>query len=186
MAQKRMFNQEIVGSDAFLDMPVSARELYFQLGMYADDDGFLSNAKKILRMVGASDDDLKILLSKRFLLNFPSGVVVIKHWRINNYIPKDRYKQTVYLDELLLISVKENGSYTDCIQNGNKVDTQIRLDKIRLDKIKGKNKKISNNEIITLNDGTKAKLYFGTWVDAEDNQIKINAAYYPELKQYDI
>lgn len=109
-----MFSQEIVASDAFLEMPTSSRELYFQLGMYADDDGFV-NPKRIMRMAGASDDDLKVLLSKRFLLPFENGVVVIKHWLIHNMIRKDRYKETVYVEQKKLLKIKENGAYTEVV-----------------------------------------------------------------------
>ena len=107
-----MFSPQIVSSDAFLDMPTSSRELYFQLGMYADDDGFV-NPKKIVRMIGASDDDLKVLIAKRFVIPFESGVVVIKHWAINNLIRKDWHRDTVYQDEMKLLEKKENGAYTE-------------------------------------------------------------------------
>lgn len=112
MAERRMFAKTIIDSDAFLDMPVTSQNLYFHLSMRADDDGFLNNSKKILRMVNASTDDLKILLSKRFLIAFDSGVVVIKHWRIHNYIQNDRYKETVYREEKSQLSVKQNKVYT--------------------------------------------------------------------------
>lgn len=118
MAQRRMFSLDIVASDAFLEMPTSSRELYFHLGMYADDDGFVS-PKKIMRMIGATEDDLRILLAKRFLIVFENGVVVIKHWKMNNYIQKDRYKETVYTEQKRLLNTKDNGSYTECIQNVN-------------------------------------------------------------------
>jgi hypothetical protein len=85
--------------------------------MRADDDGFVSNPKKIMKVVNCSDDDIKILFSKRFILGFESGIIVIKHWKIHNYIAKDRYKETVYLDEKNKLIIKDNGSYTDCIQN---------------------------------------------------------------------
>jgi hypothetical protein len=129
-----MFSLLIVDSDAFLDMPQSSQLLYFHLSMRGDDDGFVSSPKKIIRMIGACENDLSILLSKRFLLNFESGVVVIKHWRINNYIQKDRYSETKYLEEKGKLVVKENGSYTECIQKVSKVDTQVRLGKVRLGK----------------------------------------------------
>lgn len=119
MAERRMFSKTIVDSDAFLDMPLSTQCLYFHLAMRADDDGFVNNPKKIQRVIGASDDDMKILLVKRFLLAFDSGVVVVKHWRIHNYIQKDRYKPTVYQDEKGTLQLKENGVYTECIQDGN-------------------------------------------------------------------
>jgi len=124
-----MFAKTIIDSDAFLDMPMSAQCLYFHLAMRADDDGFLNNPKKVQRMVGASDDDYKILLLKRFLIQFDSGVVVIKHWRLHNYIQKDRYKPTVYQEEKAMLTQKENGVYTSCIQNAYNLEAQVRLGK---------------------------------------------------------
>lgn len=125
MAERRMFAKTIIDSDAFLEMPLSAQSLYFHLSMRADDDGFINNPKRIQRMIGASDDDLKLLVAKRFVLVFDSGVVVIKHWRIHNYIQKDRYKETVYQEEKALLKLKNNKVYslnktmdTQCIQDG--------------------------------------------------------------------
>ena len=112
MAEKRMFAKTIIDSDAFCDMPLSTQALYFHLSMRADDDGFLNSAKKIQRMVGCSDDDMRILIAKRFIITFESGVIVIKHWRINNYIRVDRYKPTMYEKEKALLYVKPNGAYT--------------------------------------------------------------------------
>lgn len=132
MAERRMFAKTIVTSDAFLDMPLSARCLYFTLGMLADDDGFVNNPKSIMRQVGASQDDLNLLLMKRFILAFDSGVIVIKHWRIHNYIQKDRYKESKYIKEKATLMLDEKGAYTECIQDVSKVDTQVRLGKERL------------------------------------------------------
>lgn len=137
LAERRMFAKTIIDSDAFLDMPMSTQNLYFHLGMRADDDGFINNPKKIQRMVGGSDDDLKLLIAKRFVIPFESGVCVIKHWKIHNYIQKDRYKETVYQDEKKLISTKQNGAYTltsnmpctECIHDGYMMETQVRLGK---------------------------------------------------------
>ena len=112
-----MFAKTIVLSDAFLDMPLSARCLYFTLGMFADDDGFVNSPKGIMRQCGASEDDIKILMSKKFLLAFESGVIVIKHWRINNYLRNDRYQETKYLEEKSELSYDENGAYTFGIPN---------------------------------------------------------------------
>lgn len=112
MAEKRMFSKQIVDSDAFLDMPVTSRLLYYDLGMRADDDGFVNSPKRIMRLIGASDDDLTVLCSKGFIIPFESGVVVIKHWRINNFIRKDRYKPTPYQEEFELLSLKQNGAYS--------------------------------------------------------------------------
>jgi hypothetical protein len=135
-----MFAKTIIDSDAFIDMPLSTQALYFHLSMRADDDGFINNPKKIQRMIGASDDDLKVLIMKRFLLPFDSGVVVIKHWKIHNYIRNDRYKETVYQDEKARLTVKENGAYTEAEKLGipsvnqpvYQMDTQVRLGKERL------------------------------------------------------
>lgn len=135
MAKRRMFSQQITDSDAFLDMPLSTQALYFHLGMSADDDGFLNNPKRTMRLIGASEDDLKLLIAKNFVIAFDSGIMVIKHWKINNYIPKDRYTPTVYSEEMSMLSEKENRAYTFCIQPVYKLDTQNRLDKNRLDKI---------------------------------------------------
>lgn len=112
MANKRMFNLSIVDSDAFLDLPLSTQALYFHLNMRADDDGFIGNPKKISRTIGASEDDLKLLVLKRFVLVFENGVIVIKHWRMHNTIRKDRYQQTNYIEDLKHLYIKENGSYT--------------------------------------------------------------------------
>lgn len=131
MAERRMFAKTIIDSDMFLDMPLSTQALYFHLSMRADDDGFINNPKKIQRMIGASDDDLKVLIMKRFILPFDSGVVVIKHWRMHNYIRNDRYKETVYQEEKSQLLLKENGSYTELttigIPDDNQMETQVRL-----------------------------------------------------------
>ena len=135
MAERRMFAKTIVTSDAFLDMPLSARCLYFTLGMFADDDGFVNNPKSIMRQVGACTDDLNILLAKRFILSFASGVIVIKHWKIHNYIAKDRYKETKYIEEKSTLLLDEKGAYTECIQDVYKMDTQVRLGKDSIGKV---------------------------------------------------
>ena len=160
MAEKRMFSKTIIDSDAFLDMPLSSQALYFHLSMRADDDGFVNNPKKIQRIIGCGDDDLKLLMVKKFLIPFESGIVVIKHWRIHNYIAKDRYKETNYIEEKSLLGIEKNKSYslisenenctplislsknciqtvyksdTNGIQTGDKLDTQNRLDKNRVE-----------------------------------------------------
>jgi hypothetical protein len=126
-----MFAKGIVLSDAFLDMPMSARCLYFTLGMLADDDGFVNSPKSIMRQVGSSTDDLNLLMAKRFILAFDSGVIVIKHWRIHNYIQKDRYKESKYMEEKATLMIDQNGAYTECIQDVSTLDTQVRLGKDR-------------------------------------------------------
>ena len=139
MAERRMFAKTIIDSDAFIDMPLSTQALYFHLSMRADDDGFINNPKRIQRMIGCAEDDLKLLVAKRFILPFDSGVVVIKHWKIHNYIRNDRYKETVYLHEKSQLSIKENGAYTEAdtvgIPSGNQavyqMDTLVSKGKIR-------------------------------------------------------
>lgn len=123
-----MFSKSIIDSDIFLDMPLSAQALYFHLSMRADDDGFINNPKKIQRIVGASDDDCKLLIAKRFVITFESGVIVIKHWKIHNYIQKDRYKETLYKDEKRSLILDENKAYTECIQSVSNLETQVRLE----------------------------------------------------------
>lgn len=146
MAERRMFAKTIIDSDAFLDMPLSTQSLYFHLSMRADDDGFINNPKKIQRMVGGGDDDLKLLIAKSFIIPFESGVVVIKHWKIHNYIRTDRYKATAYTEEKAQLFLKENNAYTleppaviecgmsDGIPMGDSLDTQDRIGKDSLDK----------------------------------------------------
>lgn len=148
MAKKRMFSLQIVDTDAFLDMPHSSQLLYFHLSMRADDDGFVSNPKKMMRMIGSQEDDYKVLLAKRFIIPFESGVCVIKHWRINNYIRSDRYTETAYTEEKKSLHLKENRAYTDDVKqlgipNDNQTDTKgvPSIDKVRLDKNREKGKK---------------------------------------------
>ena len=151
MAEKRMFTQKIIDSDAFLEMPLSAQALYFHLNMRADDDGFVNNPKKITRYVNASDDDLKLLAVKRFIIAFDTGVIVIKHWRMHNTLKSDRYHPTDYQDEFAMLGIKENKAYTEISgrqtgsnsvpllepernQSGIKAESENRIDKNRLDK----------------------------------------------------
>ena len=114
MADKRMFSRKLISSDAFLDMPISAQGLFFHLCMRADDDGFVDAPNRIARECQASKEDLQMLIDKRYVLTFPnSNVIVIKHWRLHNAIPKDRYKPTLYAEEKAQIGIKPNGAYTD-------------------------------------------------------------------------
>ena len=126
MAERRMFAKTIIDSDAFLDMPLSTQALYFHLSMRADDEGFVNNPKKIARMIGADDDSLKLLIMKKFIIPFDSGIVVIKHWKIHNYIRIDRFKETVYKEERSQLVFNENGAYTkksdECKPDSEKPD----------------------------------------------------------------
>lgn len=158
MANRRMLSLNVIDSDMFLDLPISSQNLYFHLCMRADDDGFIKNPRRIQRMIGAADDDLRLLIAKQFIIPFDSGIVVIKHWRIHNYIQKDRYHGTMCLDEKSQISVGKDGSYellpdnaeplkiqdsstvdtecvqdvsnmdTECVQDASNTDTEVRLE----------------------------------------------------------
>ena len=140
MAQRRMFSQKVTETDKFLDMGLTAQSLYFHLGMNADDDGFVGNPKSIKRMIGASEDDLKALVEKDYLIVFDDGVVVIKDWLVSNYVKKDRYTPTIYTDDMKLIGLDKNKRYQfvsdlepernqvgtemspECIQDGDKME----------------------------------------------------------------
>jgi uncharacterized phage protein (TIGR02220 family) len=129
-----MFSKKITDTDTFLDMPLSSQALYFHLNMHADDDGFVSNAKTIKRMIGSNDDDLKLLLAKQFIFAFESGVVVIKDWKIHNYIRKDTYNTTIYGNEKEQLEQDENGAYTLRPRSVDEPSPQVRLGKVRLGK----------------------------------------------------
>lgn len=144
MAERRMMSKKIIDTDNFLDMPQSTQCLYFHLLLRADDDGFIQSPKSIMRITGCKDDDLKLLNAKGFVIGFETGVIVIRHWRIHNYVQSDRYskselpeakqvelKNKVY--EVVQAPINTDNTYMDtkCIQNGYKMDTQIRIDKIR-------------------------------------------------------
>lgn len=107
-----MFSMKIIDSDVFLEMPLSTQALYFHLNMRADDDGFLNNAKKIVDMIKATKNDYDLLVAKRFIIQFPDGICVIKHWRINNYLRKDRYHESLYEEEKGMLTIKKNGAYS--------------------------------------------------------------------------
>lgn len=131
-----MFSLDIVDSDAFLDMPSSTQALYFHLSMRADDDGFVGNPKKIMKICGSQDDDYKLLIAKRFIIVFEKGICVIKHWKIHNYLRKDTYKETRYLEEKKSLEIKDNKAYTEV--RGRVVDgssTQLREGKVSEDKV---------------------------------------------------
>ena len=174
VAQRRMISLKIVDTDIFLDMPLTARYLYLEFCTRADDEGFIASPKKILRMVGCSDDDFKILMAKQFIIPFESGVCVIKHRKIHNYIRSDRFTETIYLNEKSLLAVDENSAYVkvhdenthyvipnvipDVNQVVGSMDTQVRLGKDRLGKVsKGKDR---------LEEGKGSKETIETLIDA--------------------
>lgn len=166
MAERRMFAKTIIDSDAFLDMPATSQLLYFHLSMRADDDGFINKPKTIMRICGCKDDDMGVLIAKRFILPFETGVVVVKHWRIHNYIRKDTYSETKYKDEKATLAFDENNAYTPIAQSspllpetscvdesstlrGRDVDealTQVRLGKDRLGQVRSGKGSLGENE----------------------------------------
>ena len=118
-----MFSKSIIRTDNFLDMPLTAQCLYFHLGIEADDDGFVT-PKMVMRTLGSNEDDLKVLIAKQFVIPFESGVIVIRHWKENNYIQSDRYKATIFQNEYKLA----------CEDNVYALDTQVRLGKVSIEK----------------------------------------------------
>ena len=111
MAERRMFAKAVVQQDAFIEMPLSAQALFFHLGMEADDDGFLDNAKRVLRSIGAADDDMRILLAKGFVVDVGDGVFVLRHWLVCNRLRSDRYKPTTYTEKARLLRVNPDKTY---------------------------------------------------------------------------
>lgn len=183
MAERRMFAKTIIDSDAFLDMPLSTQALYFHLSMRADDEGFINNAKKIAKMIGGTEDELKLLIAKRFIIPFESGVVVIKHWKIHNYIQNDRYKPTLYTEEKNQLYIKPNKAYsTQCIQVVSKADTQDRIGKDSIGKVRLEReeeppsldqlKEFHTEKKMTF-DLMKFYDYFttGNWIDSKGNKV---------------
>ena len=141
MASKRMINLTVIDTDAFLEMPLSTQALYFHLNLRADDDGFVGSPKIICRTVGASDDDLKLLIAKRFIIIFEDGVIVIKHWRMHNTLSVNRYKETNYTEDKALLKLKTNNSYT--LGDGKTIDDSrlIEMSKRQVDASKTKNRR---------------------------------------------
>lgn len=141
MAEKRMFSSNVIDSDAFLDMSPTARLLYYDMGMRADDDGFIDSPKKIMRIIGASDSDLKELIDNGFVLRFESGVIVIRHWYVNNRVRRDTYHETIYTEEKSRLLLEKNNVYqlrndsvTDTLQTRDEIGSQIRGGEDRIDK----------------------------------------------------
>ena len=159
MAQKRMFSLSVVDTDKFLEMPISSRLLYYELGMRADDDGFVDNWKKIMSFTGLKDDDMKVLISKQFVIPFESGVIVIRHWRMNNYLRNDRFKPTQYLEELSKLTLDNNGIY-NMDTNGIPV---VSTDKNRLDK-----NRLDKNNINNINKKEAEPVFDYDWLNEND------------------
>ncbi len=138
MAKRRMFSMDIIDTDRFLEMPMTSQLLYFHLAMRADDDGFVSSPKRILRLIGVAEDDFRMLLAKDFIIPFDSGICVIKHWKIHNYIQSDRYHATMYTEEKRQLIEDDSKVYsldTECIQDVSKMLPQVRLGKVSQGKV---------------------------------------------------
>ena len=188
MAERRMIAKTIIDSDLFLDMPMSTQCLYFHLNMRADDDGFINNPKKIQRMIGCNDDDIKLLIAKNFIIPFESGVVVIKHWKIHNYIRMDRYKETLYKEEKSQLVTDKSKEYIlgrpDDIPLVDQRLTQDRLGKDRLGKDNIPIEEECVNEYVSEKLSSMSKLYqknigmangiVGEWLIDMSNQIDID------------
>lgn len=148
MAERRMMSKKITDTDAFLDMPLSTQALYFHFIQNADDDGFVGNPNSIIRKIGANKNDYDLLIAKRFIITFETGICVIKHWRIHNYIQNDRYTPTTYLKEKSMLAIEENKAYTEqnpvCIQDVSTADTQYSIDKISINNIISDEQEIFN------------------------------------------
>lgn len=197
MAERRMFAKKVIDSDLFLEMPLATQALYFHLAMRADDDGFVNNPKKIVRMIGADETSLKILISNSFLIPFNTGIVVISHWKLHNYISRDRYKPTIYQDEKSNLKLQNNGVYeilytnciqdvhnlsTDCIQDVHNLGTQVSIGKVSIGKdiyISPKTKKLKFGEFqhVLLTDEEHKKL-------VEDYGEKTAALYIRKVDEY--
>jgi DnaD/phage-associated family protein len=171
MAKRRMFSLDIIDTDLFMEMPQTSRLLYYELCMRADDDGFVGSPKKIQKMVGCSEDDFKVLISKQFIIPFDTGIVVIKHWKIHNYLRSDRYKETIYTSEKKLLSQDENGMYTIGIPNGYQMDTQDRLGKDRLGKDRIDNIVVCYEQNIGVMNPAAAELIFSYLDDFQEEMI---------------
>ncbi|MGT2623963.1 DnaD domain-containing protein [Streptococcus thoraltensis] len=183
MAQRRMFSKEITTSDKFVDMPQSTRLLYYDLGMEADDEGFIGNARMLSRAYGANIDDLKLLQAKGFIIIFESGVTVVKDWNVNNKIRKDRIKPTIYTDERSLLSLDNNGVYqldnqvtTKWQPNDNQMSAQYRIGKDRI----GKDR--IGEDSGGYNPPPKSNLNFGQFIRAEG--LKANDNHIQRLLDY--
>lgn len=166
MADKRMMSKSVIDTDMFLDMPASTQCLYFHMLLRADDDGFLKNAKTIMRTVGASPDDVKLLIAKQYLIPFDTGIMAIKHWRIHNYIKKDRYKPTD-CEEIKLLEVNEKGEYilAEPVRNqvGSNMEPQVRdrdRDRLEIEIGKDRDSRESSRKRSSANNSTTAAQKF--------------------------
>ena len=175
MAKRRMFSLDVIDTDMFLDMSVGSQNLYFHLAMRADDDGFVSSPKKIVKITNATQNDYDILIAKQFVIPFETGVCVIKHWKLHNIIQKDRYKKTIYHKEMASISQDESCAYildTNCIQDVSKMETQVRLGKVRLGKVRlGEKHNLAYARLLT--EGKNTKEFQDKYLMSKDEVIDV-------------
>ena len=189
MAERRMFAKTIIDSDVFLDMPHSTQLLYFHLSMRADDDGFINNPKNIMRLVSCKDDDLKLLIAKQFILPFESGIVVIKHWKIHNYIRSDRYKETKHLEEKAQLLLEDNNSYSLNNNFGipmvDQMDTQVRLGKASLELGKGSIDNTADADKPNVKNAKASKRKYGEYkhVMLKDEELQKLQKEYPNYQE---
>lgn len=187
MAERRMMSKKITDTDAFLEMPLSSQALYLHYIQNADDDGFVGNPISIMRKIGANKNDYDLLIAKRFVIVFESGICVIKHWRIHNYIQSDRYTPTTYIDEKQMLSLEENKAYTldktKCIQNVYNMDTQISIDKNNINK-----NNIDNNicvEVVIDSESKNVKHKYGEYKNVllKDSELEKLKQDYPNWEE---
>ncbi len=200
MANRRMFSKKVIDTDYFLDLPATTQMLYFHLALRADDDGFISAPKRIMRMIGSSDDDYKLLIAKEFVIPFQTGVCVIKHWRIHNYIQKDRYAPTFHKYEKSLIEQDpdNDNAYilldTECIHDVSKPEPQVRLELGKGSKEPMSSNKFSDDdeplmlsnyllERIRGNDPKIKKPNLQNWAEHVDKLIRIDGRSPQEIRQ---
>lgn len=197
MGKRRMFSKDIVRSDAFLELPISSQALYFQLGMDTDDRGYIPNARSLVRMLGANQGDLEPLVAKGFILVRGDSLLLQKHFRINNYIQRDRFKETTYINDLKQLFIEENGAYTtdknkgvlmnctkkdtECIQDGYDLYTKC-IPKVSKEKI-SKEKKIDKLDELDENKTANADFVQNDFIKRliNDNYIQQNDL---ELEKY--
>ena len=174
MAERRMFSKPLTSSDLFLEMPKDAQLLYFHLALDADDDSFINNPNTIIRCVGCQKSDMEVLIKKGYLKLFESGIAVIVHWKIHNYIQKDRYKETIYQKEkqqLVLYGKKyvTKDEYTQSVSNEDTSCVSILETQDRLDKNNEEQNRLELDGILEKIENKKVREKFESFVKMREN-----------------
>ncbi|WP_394872972.1 DNA replication protein [Clostridium butyricum] len=188
MAERRMLSRTILDSDKFLDMSLTTQALYIHLIMNADDDGFLNNSQKITRMIGAGKKDFELLISAEFIIDFNNGICAVKHWKLHNYIRSDRYKPTVYQDELSRLVIASNKVYEESKTYGKtkvyEADTNEKLSYSNSDEIipkaeiKGDDKSLRDNNIEDIiGKDNQQDIFLESQTDADEESYKCDGNY---------